>query len=449
MKFSISKRGVVRIVSFFLALIIVLTVSMWINKRKLTDYKSNLEATYLRAINQISSDIDGINNTLNKVIYAGTPDMLSKLIIKIWNDAQNCKTNLSQLPIDYFNLSQTYKFLSQVGNYSMSLLKNVLDDKPLTEEEFNNIKILNQYSKKFFDQIAVLQDRVQSGNVSFEKITSNLQNGGQQTVPPEINDDFIEFESGFNDYPSLIYDGPFSNHILEKKPLLIQNDSEVTIEQARERAAWALQLEPSQLKDDGEEAGNMPCYRFKANDYTISMTKQGGLISYILSSRLVSERTLAIEQAIEKSKVFLELLKIYDLKDTYYEISNNIMTVNYANYQDGVTVYPDLIKVSVAMDNGQILGFDARGYITNKTQREVPKNIISKDIAKSKINPLLKVVSENMVIIPTEGLNENYAYEFLCQDENGQKVLVYIDAITGKEKDILILLINENGILTV
>ena len=39
-------------------------------------------------------------------------------------------------------------------------------------------------------------------------------------------------------------------------------------------------------------------------------------------------------------------------------------------------------------------------------------------------------------------------YEYLCQAENGEEVLVYLNADTGMEEQILILLRSDNGVLT-
>ena len=48
----------------------------------------------------------------------------------------------------------------------------------------------------------------------------------------------------------------------------------------------------------------------------------------------------------------------------------------------------------------------------------------------------------------TEGGREAYCYEFKCKSEDGKNVLVYFNAITGKEEQILILIEDENGTLT-
>ena len=62
-----------------------------------------------------------------------------------------------------------------------------------------------------------------------------------------------------------------------------------------------------------------------------------------------------------------------NMKETYYLKQDGIVTINYAYNQDGVIMYPDLIKVKVALDNGEILGIETTGYLNNHTQRDVSK----------------------------------------------------------------------------
>ena len=60
-----------------------------------------------------------------------------------------------------------------------------------------------------------------------------------------------------------------------------------------------------------------------------------------------------------------------------------------------------------------------------------------------------QVVDADLCVIPSGGMNEIFCYEVQCVGESGQNVLVYINAITGQEEQILLLKISQNGTLTV
>ena len=45
------------------------------------------------------------------------------------------------------------------------------------------------------------------------------------------------------------------------------------------------------------------------------------------------------------------------------------MSINFAYEKDHTTYYPDLIKVSVSLENGEIISFHQRGYLANHRER--------------------------------------------------------------------------------
>ena len=135
------------------------------------------------------------------------------------------------------------------------------------------------------------------------------------------------------------------------------------------------------------------------------------------------------------------------MKETYYLKQEGMLTINYAYEQDGVIMYPDLIKVKVALDDGRILGIETTGYLNNHTVRDISKIKISKDEAKKTLNKELNIMSEGLAVIPTEWESEVLCYEFKGKIEN-QEFLVYINAENGKEEDILIITNTPNRTLT-
>ena len=165
------------------------------------------------------------------------------------------------------------------------------------------------------------------------------------------------------------------------------------------------------------------------------------------SDREVSVENLTYEQANEKGIEFLNQKGFNNMKQTYYLKNEGVITINYAYQQDGVLMYPDLIKLKVALDNGQILGIETTGYLNNHTQRDVSKVKITKEQAKEKLNKNLNIQSETLAIIPTEWKTEKLCYEFKGKVEETE-YLVYINAENGEEEQILIITNTPNGVLT-
>ena len=167
----------------------------------------------------------------------------------------------------------------------------------------------------------------------------------------------------------------------------------------------------------------------------------------MVGDKNVKEEKLSIDDAKKRGIEFLEKLGITNMKDTYYQKSEKIAIINYAAVQDGVVLYPDLIKVKVALDDGMILGIEAQGYIYNHIKRDNLKPIQTEEKARSVINKNVEILSSDIALIPTEYNTEILTYEFKGRIDN-RDFLIYINANTLKEEKVLLVIDSKNGILT-
>lgn len=444
---TITKRGFVRVISFSAGIVAALTISAGLSYGREQQARRSLEYTYLRAIEELSLNLDNIKNDLEKGMYTNSVSMLSDLSGKLCSDAATAKTALSQLPVEELNLERTYRFLSQVGNYSKSLAEKCANGERLTDEERSNIAALYEYAGRLSGSMWEVEEQVRSGEITFSRARSASAAGADGGGAVSVTDGFQNLENSDNSYPSLIYDGPFSDHILEKNPLTLENEPEISKEEALSRALMLTDGE--QLTESGEEAGKMPSYVFENEKTTIAVTKAGGYYSYMLSDRQIGEQKITADEAMELAEDFLEKIGIKDAEDTYYEIQRGVCVVNLAAEQDDVILYTDLIKVGVALDNGEILSFDLRGYLTNHAVRTLPEPKISEAEAISLISSELEALDASLCVIPSSGQNEVFCYEVKCVSGSGQNVLVYINAVTGQEEQLLLLKIGSGGVLTV
>jgi hypothetical protein len=140
--------------------------------------------------------------------------------------------------------------------------------------------------------------------------------------------------------------------------------------------------------------------------------------------------------------------KIPYVPNGFYFDYDGICTINFAYTSDDIIYYSDLIKVSVSLDKNEVVSVDCTGYLMNHKKRDVPEDIISVETAKQSISEVLSVKDRKTAFIPMNDGSEVFTYEFLCNDKNGNDVLVYINAVTGDEADIKLLLYSDNGTLT-
>ena len=443
---QVSRRGKIRVRLYASVLILVLFSAFVINAQKASELSRQLNADAERSLSTLEACMSSINTNLTKGLYANTTPMLSSMAISLTRDAASAKNSLSALPLSDTQLDNMLKFLSQVGAFVSTLDRKLSLGEPITSEERNQLKQLIDISQKLLSELDTITQGVENGSVSFKQAGSTLQKSADQSV--QIDSAFGDAEQTLTDYPTLIYDGPFSDHILNQSPKTLEGKSDISKEKALEIASDFIGIDKSTLRFDSETNGVIETYNFFVDSINISVCKKGGAVLYLLGSSSAGESVISPEQAVENAKSFLSAKGYENMKESYYSTQDGICTVNFAYENEGVICYPDLIKLSVSLETGNIISFDARGYIMNHTDRPPVQSKISSDDAKMSVSDYLTVMSSRLAVIPTDYKTEKTAYEFHCKTPDEQEVLVYIDVLTAKEDDILLLLYSDGGILT-
>lgn len=446
MENQVSRRGKIRVRLYASVLILVLFSAFVINAQKASELSRQLNADAERSLSTLEACMSSINTNLTKGLYANTTPMLSSMAISLTRDAASAKNSLSALPLSDTQLDNMLKFLSQVGAFVSTLDRKLSLGEPITSEERNQLKQLIDVSQKLLSELDTITQGVEDGSVSFKQAGSTLQKSTDQSM--QIGSAFGDAEQTLTDYPTLIYDGPFSDHILNQSPKTLEGKSDISKEKALEIASDFIGVDKSTLRFDSETNGVIETYNFFVDSINISVCKKGGAVLYLLGSSNAGESVITPEQAVENAKNFLSAKGYENMKESYYSTQDGICTVNFAYENEGVICYPDLIKLSVSLETGNIISFDARGYIMNHTDRPPVQSKISADEAKMSVSDYLTVMSSRLAVIPTDYKTEKTAYEFHCKTPDEQEVLVYIDVLTAKEDDILLLLYSDGGILT-
>ena len=406
--------------------------------------------SYNRAFYELSDSVASIDVLLEKIMLAQTPTQVSALASDIYAQAEAAKTCLSQLPIEHGTLENTSKFLSQAGDYCSYISAKVTDSGNVSQEDFNNLLALSNHANSVSTQINSLLANLDNEDFREQKNKKTVSADSGSTY---FADGLKKIEKEFVNYPSLIYDGPFSEHIEKLDAEAIKDKEEVSADIALEIAKLCLGENRSKnLALSGENNSSLSCYTFSLQEedrqISIDITKKGGLPVWFLDSRSVTESSLGIQEAKQAGERFLKRLGFNSMQESYYERSGNTVTLNYAFSQDGIIMYSDLLKLKIALDNGEILGFESRGYIMSHKIREIPENILPQKKAQEKLSSHLTVQSARLAIIPKESKREVLCYEFSGKF-NDRSFLIYINAVTGKDEKILMLTENENGTLTI
>ena len=436
-----SRRNAVRVVSFSLSVALVCLLFAFKTHKENKEYILHIENNYSYMLDELNTAANNISTILNKARFVTTKSQINVMASKLLTEAEISKNALAQLPVAG-RLDCLNRFFSQVGNYALSLSEKDMGEGTISETDSENIENLSNISFKVTEILNESRENYNNLDYWASQLASKVENATEQD---NLTTALTELEDEFKDYPTLIYDGPYSDHILEKEPELIKDAKKISQEEGLEIAVkWSG---VSDLDFAGITNGKIPTLDFIGENLSIGITQKGGEVLYIRKARQIKDVILSYDQALLKANTYLEIMGMNNLKETYYFESDGICTINFA-FLDGKTLcYTDLIKVGVAMDNGEIVFYEAAGYIANHKERAFQTPKVTEAQAKELVSKKLTVNNMRFALIPTDSIEEKRCYEFSCTSTDNQEVLVYINTAALVEEKILILQKSDGGIL--
>ena len=443
------------VIAIILGVITICAIIMaYQNFKKYEIVKKN---KYNMAFFEVVDYMENVESYLAKSLITKEALASSENLILVWRETNLAGSFLSQIPISTEGLSKTQKFLNQASEYSYSLFRKNINGENLTEEELDKLNELHDYSMEVKNTLNQLSDDINAEKLNWDDMDYNVSTMFQKETNNISKDGFDTIEHNFEQYDGLIYDGAYSEHIINdaKKGLTGEDINEQEAQSIAEKFIEQKNIYKT-LPNGLSENGNIECFSFniilndeEKSSVEMAISKKGGHIVFSNYNRSIGEEVVSDEDADNFAKKFLESKNYRNMQKTYYTKQSGIMTINYAVMENEVIFYPDLIKVKVALDNGDILGIETTGYLNNHEKRDLNKSqIISKEKAKEIINKNIKIEGERLAVIPTEFKTEIFCWE-LKGKINERDFLIYVNVKTGKVEDILVITDTGNGILAI
>jgi germination protein YpeB len=418
---------------------------------------NSLQGKYQKQLFSLIDNVQVLEADLSKVGVTASPRQSTLLFGDIWRQAGAAADNVNSLPINHSSISQTSRFLAQVSDFSFSLLKLQNDGDKLTDAEWKNLEELKKNAAYLRQQLYGLQKEMNDGNIRWVEIKNE---GGKllgQAKASLVEEKFVSIDKQMQNHPTLIYDGPFSENILEIKPKVL-SEPQITIEQAKQKVYEIIGKE--KVEDIGVYSpkgnGKIPIYAFsvsikgrdKKDQINIDISKNGGHVVYMIDNRALGNTKFDTKKAIDKGLDFLNNRGYKDMIPSFCQKNGNSIVVNYIYTQKvektETVIYPDQIKLKIALDNGDIIGIEAEKYLVAHSIRKLPKPSISVDKARQNASSKLKITNTRLALIPMNSTREVFCYEFVGKRDK-DTFIIYINAENGREENILQIIDTSDG----
>jgi spore germination protein len=442
-----------------LSLLLIASLIWGYNQYRIREqYEVALDNHYQRLFYDVRDHVQKVQVSLSKALLASTRERNVLLFTQIMNDADQARDKLAQMPISHADTVTTEKFLTQAADYSYFIIQKHMEGQEITPEQREAIKSIQLNTTAFNEELNSLSNSMIDDNFLVGMANAGRRNRDNDSSSTNaLVTSLANMDREVAKAPELIYDGPFADQMINRKPVGLSGNN-VNLEQAKKAAVDFIgsdRIRNIQAFEQGEGVDEMriPSYTFQVEDKNtrgvltyVSVSKQGGKVLNITNTRPASERNLTVEEGQQKALDFLKSKGFNNMEPNYNLRYDGTVLYNFVYTQNNVTVYPDLVKVKVALDNGEIVGFDASAYYLNHKARSLNEVTLDQEEARNMIKTNFDIDSTRLTLIP-KGENEVQCYEFKGK-YNDADYIVYINAETGQEEQILQIIQNENGTLT-
>ncbi len=411
-------------------------------------WEINAENQYQRAFEELATRTGNMETAMSKALVAGSFPQSVQLLTNIWRESNSCQNDLGQLPLTSMELARMKKLFALTSSFCLNTAQNkLLKGTTINDKEWDTLKGLRDQTKIMARHLTNLRREFYNNRASWLQV-DRLGTIGAAGMADNFNNNkvtksFLMLEDGLRRVTNMQVEGSNLDFVPKPTGLTGKNIS------AQDAVAIARkfvtpELKKVTVKNERLIKGDYPSYmvsvtdpRQPDNDRRLSISMKGGHIMWMLGNRTVKNSKLNIDQVKIKAADFLTKKGYPGMEAVAVEKVANISTVTCAPKRNGVIRYPELTKVQVANDNGEILGIDAVPYLTfnDPNETKVPKTRYS----ENQIRQLLNSHFEPEKIEMAQVLDEQYN-KVLCYQVNGtegaNKYQLFYNADTGKEEKI-------------
>lgn len=426
---SNAQKAIPWLIIAVISLVIILTCTLIAYYQVYKSGKQNaniLEGVYTSSYYSMVDNVNNLSVDISKYSTLSTTKAKTATLQDMMVDCNYILAGLSVLPINEENVVAATKFFNQVNGLCEAYLN-----------QLNSGNNLTQQQELMFDKIGLVVGRI--------KANFNEQNKGMYDTNFNFVDASIFDKTGMNElsmgmgnltadsieYPSMVFDGPFSE-ALETSTIYGLGNKEVSQEEAQKYLTDTVYKNRGNVEISflGKTEGDIATYDFEVKiegkSFDVQVSKMGGLLMTISGYAEGGDPIMKSEQAVEMSKTFANNIGFENMESVWLEVNENVAYVNLVSVNNGVLQYPDMIKVKVDLTSQEIIGFEALNYAKNHRRRVLEFNAGEKE-AEKLLGFDYEILKTSKALIRLDNGQEVACYEFICERIDGT-FFYYIDA---------------------
>ena len=399
------------------------------------------ENNYQRAFHDLTFNLDQIEDELGKTLAMNTRRQLSPSLAEVWRITSLAQKNIGELPVQSVKTSNAEEFLYKIGDFSYRTSVRDLDKEPLTDKEYQTLTDLHKHAGTIRESMRKLQAQAMNDKHRWVEASMNENDQGEESVPGQFElmnksvEGFSEVDWGASKDAIRDINGELKEALQGKE---ISEDEAKNIGRSYAGVGKGAKV---QLSKTGKGL-EYPAYTLVIDDpdheahYYMDISQKGGEPIWFMQDRKMGKQTIGLNEAADIASNFLNdhgkaNMELVD--STQYDTTG---VFEYVYTQDDVRVYPESILLEVALDNGDVTSYEAKGYLINHEENlDIPSAKITRDEAEEKVNPKVEVMEEHIAMIKNNINEDVLCYEFLgVLDDDTFRI--FINAEDGQEEKV-------------
>lgn len=404
------------------------------------------ENQYQRAFHDLSYHMDRLHGELGNTLAVNSTSraMHRKGLINVWRLTSEAQNEINQLPLAMLPFNKTEEFLSKIAKFSYQTSVRDLDNQPLSQQEFKNLKVLYKDSAEISKDLDEVQNKVIKNRLRWMDVESAMSSE-DKVLDNTIIDGFKTVDKKVSEYPELEW-GPSVSSIEDKRSVKKLDGIPVTKEDVKRKAIKFADMGENpkvQITENGKGT-EWASYTAKVTNpkqgntppLSMDFTQKGGLLISYTDNRKVGNKAVTMDQSVEKVDKFLEKKGYPNMTAIMSDDYGNMGNFTYVRKQDDVLIYPEKMTVRVGLDTGEVIGFQASDFLyEQKDKRVIPQAKLTVEQSRKMLNPEFKELYHRKALIENELSKEVLCYEFGGKI-NGSQYRIYISAEDGSEESV-------------
>ncbi|WP_227395261.1 germination protein YpeB [Jeotgalibacillus aurantiacus] len=402
--------------------------------------KNHMENQYQRAFNEMAFQMDLLNDEIGSTLAMNGGRNLTPALTEVWRLTSMIHSDIGQLPLGLLPFNEMEQFLTKIGQFSYETAVRDLSSDPLTEEEYKKLEILYGQSQELQAELRSVQSKMLEENLNWlalEDLMMTAQNHNG------VIDGFNSMDRAVKGYTAETFVQTDQESAAKRRSQLQHIKGDTISKQ--EALKIAGQFSGDQEAENGTVAESLdgssyPFYTVTWNSdqehSSMDILKNGGDPIFLIKSRNPGEATLSLNEASVQAEKFLKNRGYQEMSlEESYQNGNTASFTFVRSLNEGVYVLDDSIFLKVALDTGEILGFNGVDYLAGTGEIQLPNPELNPDEAVSLLHSKFDVQETRRTLIRNELDERVLCYEFtgLVGEETFR---VYINAVNGQEEKV-------------